>query len=345
MEYAISTHPEDITSWTFRTDFLPDEFGYTYPKAIFADGSIYVFFRSRGHGGSSLNQGKYACIISNDYGESWSKQIEFVDASNNKYAISVYPTTAKYANGYFHVTWYLMLESGPYSNYYGPRSNETQYNAYYAKSLDGIAWYNIDESHTSEHITMNEMDKFYQVYNTTDQKKVIGQHNEDYSFIRYRTTKPPRMVLSSYGIPYIGLKPSEDGGIIRIWNENQWRTILLPNNVSYIPFFVKKEISEIPVNALCYRKGKIYLTNYGYFGNEDEIRIIGRDTYKINEKTQTLDFIYHYGGPSLIFKEGISYNMNYKIKNYNNNSEIQQILKLLEPYPFLRSWFLNHYNT
>ena len=41
---------------------------------------------------------------SDDYGKSWSKQIEFVDASNNEYAISVYPTSAKYANGYFHIT-------------------------------------------------------------------------------------------------------------------------------------------------------------------------------------------------------------------------------------------------
>jgi hypothetical protein len=259
---------------------IPNDFGYTYPKAVFVDGSIYVFFRSRDHGGSNFNQGKYAYIKSDDYGNSWSEQIEFVDASQGVRAISVYPTSAKYANGYLHVAWYIKCESGDTADYYGPGTRETRHNVYYAKSPNGVTWYNVDKSHSSTYITMGEMDKFYQVYNTTTQTKVVGSYSKDYygpglDFIRYRTTKPPIMDVSSSGIPYIGLQPTDDGSIIRYWKESEWRTIHLPSNVSYIPYIVSKEISEMPVNALGYFAGNIYLTHtYRYDSIEWELNII-----------------------------------------------------------------------
>lgn len=239
-QYSVSASPEDISLWINKTHTIPDTYGYTYPKAVFADGLIYVFFRSRSHGGSSLNQGNYAFIKSEDYGDTWSEQIEFVDAST-EYAISVYPTMVRYVNGVFHVTWYIKTETG--ADYYGPGSEETRYNAYYAKSYDGgVTWTNVDGSYTSSYITIREMDKYYQVYNTTTQTKVVGSFISDWygpglDFVRYRTTTAPYMDISPLGVPYIGFNPTDEGKMLVYWNKTQWKRISGEYN-SYKPFVI-----------------------------------------------------------------------------------------------------------
>ncbi|MCD4740777.1 BNR-4 repeat-containing protein [archaeon] len=244
IEYAVSQNPDDISSFINKTSVIPTTHGYTYPKAVFANGSIYLFFRSRCHGGTSLNQGKYTYIKSDDYGNTWSQPIEFVDPSNGEYAISTYPTMVRYVNGYFHAAWYIKLESGDTADYYGLGSRETRHNAYYAKSKDGITWYNVDETHSSTHITMAEMDEFYLVYNTSNQTKVIGSFVKDYygpglDWVRYRTTTAPYLDVSPTGVPYLGFSPTDDGPTVVYW-DNGWKRI--PGEYSSkIPFIVSDD--------------------------------------------------------------------------------------------------------
>jgi hypothetical protein len=251
-QYSVSANPEDITKWIDKTHTLPDTYGYTYSRAVFGDGPIYVFFRSRCHGGTSLRQGNFAFIKSDDYGNTWSEQIEFADASTQR-PIAIYPGMVRYVQDTIHLTWYIKCESGDLADCYGPGTRETRHNAYYAKSKDGgKTWLNAGETYSTSKINITEMDEHYLVFFTANRTKVSA-HPANSSFIRYRTSDLPRLDISTSGVPYVGIRvsPPIQDGITHTYDRVEWEPKvfywdgewkLIPGKYnSYSPFIISDE--------------------------------------------------------------------------------------------------------
>ena len=203
--HSKSTNPEDISSWTTKSE-IADADDPTYPELIkLSDGTIYIFYRKTVIAGSHLPQ---AYVKSTDGGESWSASSTIIDFG---VGYGIYSGTTVLRGNNIHTCW-VMLEAGS-----GLRRN--LYHAY-LNTTDG-KMYSQDGTDLGTTISLAEANANCKVFDSG------ASPNEAMS---------PELDVDSAGTPYV-IWSYYDGSVVNVesskWTGAAWSAPSLISTKGY----------------------------------------------------------------------------------------------------------------